>query len=149
MLIAEIIGNLGHDAAVKLINGKEYTSFDVAHEERTANGGRTVWVSVLRSGNGGQLLQYLKKGARVFVRGELTAKIYTTRDGASNVSLSVMAREVQMCQFVDSGQQQQRTAQPYRQAAPVQQPQYAPQPAAGTAQPAARTLEDDVEDLPF
>lgn len=150
MLFAEIIGNLGHDAAVKLINGKEYTSFDVAHSERTAGGERrTVWVSVLRSGNGGQLLQYLKKGARVFVRGELSAKIYTTRDGASNVSLSVMAREVQLCQTVEDGQQQQHTAQPYRQAAPVQQPQYAPQPAAVTAQPAARTLEDDGEDLPF
>lgn len=151
MLIAEIIGNLGHDAVVKQINGKEYTSFDVAHSERMSNGERrTVWVSVLRSGNGGQLLQYLKKGARVFVRGELSAKVYTTRDGATNVSLSVMAREVQICQTVEDGQQQQQhTAQPYRQAAPVQQQQYAPQPAAVTAQPAAQTLEDDGEDLPF
>lgn len=150
MLIAEIIGNLGHDAVVKQINGKEYTSFDVAHSERMSNGERrTVWVSVLRSGNGGQLLQHLKKGARVFVRGELSAKIYTTRDGASNVSLSVMARETQLCQTVDDGQQQQRAAQPYRQAAPVQQPQYAPQPTAVTAQPAVQTLEDDGEGLPF
>lgn len=149
MLIAEIIGNLGHDAVVKLINGKEYTSFDMAHSERMSNGERrTVWVSVLRSGNGGQLLQYLKKGARVFVRGELSAKVYTTRDGSANVSLSVMARETQLCQTVDDGQQQQ-TAQPYRQTAPVQQPQYAPQPAAVTTQPAAQTLEDDGEDLPF
>ena len=148
MLIAEIIGNLGHDAVVKQINGKEYTSFDVAHSERMSNGERrTVWVSVLRSGNGGQLLQYLKKGARVFVRGELSAKVYTTRDGSANVSLSVMARETQLCQTVDEGQQQ--TAQPYRQAVSVQQPQYAPQPTAMPAQPAARTLEDDGEDLPF
>lgn len=149
MLFAEIIGNLGHDAVVKLINGKEYTSFDVAHSERMSNGERrTVWVSVLRSGNGGQLLQYLKRGARVFVRGELSAKVYTTRDGAANVSLSVMAREVQLCQTVDDGQQHQ-TNQQYRPAAPVQQPQYAPQPATMPVQPAPQALEDDGEDLPF
>lgn len=140
MLIAEIIGNLGHDAVVKQINGKEYTSFDVAHSERMSNGERrTVWVSVLRSGNGGQLLQYLKKGARVFVRGELSAKVYTTRDGSANVSLSVMARETQLCQTVDEGQQQQT----------AQQPQRAPQPAAMPAQQAAQALEDVGEDLPF
>ena len=42
MLIAEIIGNLGYDAVVKQINGKDYVSFDVAHEERNGNDYCTV-----------------------------------------------------------------------------------------------------------
>ena len=105
MLKAEIIGNLGHDATTRQINGKDYVCFDVAHGEKVNGERRTVWISVLWSGNGGNLLQYLRKGATVFVRGDLSAKLYTDRAGQTNISMSVMAREIQMCQFAEQGQQ--------------------------------------------
>lgn len=108
MLTAEIIGNLGFDAVVKQINGKDYVSFDVAHEQRNGDRSETVWVSVLWYGNGGNLLQYLKKGAKVFVRGRLQAGIYTSQKTMqSKVSLSVLVTEIHMCQFLKDEQQGQ------------------------------------------
>lgn len=103
MLKAEIIGNLGHDATTRQINGKDYVCFDVAHGERQNGEKKTVWISILWAGNGGNLLQYLRKGATVFVRGDFSAKLYTNRDGNVNISQSIMAREVQMCSFAEKG----------------------------------------------
>ena len=135
MLKTEVIGNLGHDASVRQINGRDYVCFDVAHGERVNGERRTVWISVLWSGNGGNLLQYLRKGATVFARGDLSAKLYTSRDGKTNISMSLMAREIQMCQFAEQGQQQQSQAN----AQPVQQ----------TAQQSPAAAAGDDEDLPF
>ena len=155
MLIAEIIGNLGYDAVVKQINGKDYVSFDVAHEERNGNDKSTVWVSVLWYGNGGNLLQYLKKGAKVFVRGRLQAGIYTSQKTMQNkVSLSVFVTEIQMCEFAKGEQQDQapqspipnsgqqvgnyRDGDPFIRGAKAIQSSLSPAPAAA-----------DEEDLPF
>ena len=98
MLTAEIIGNLGRDALTRQIREKNYVSFDVAHEQRNGENSETVWVSVLWYGNGGNLLQHLRKGAKVFVRGRLVPGIYTGRDGVARLSLSLMATEVHMCE---------------------------------------------------
>lgn len=107
MLTAEIIGNLGRDAQTRQIREKNYVSFDVAHEQRNGESSETVWVSVLWYGNGGNLLQHLRKGAKVFVRGRLVPGIYTGRDGVARLSLSLMATEVQMCEFAKAEQQGQ------------------------------------------
>ena len=92
MLKTDIIGNLGANAQPKRINDKDYVAFDIAHTDRD----ETVWISVLWRGTGGNLLPYLTKGTSVFVRGDLTAKTYTTRNGEARVSLSCMAREINL-----------------------------------------------------
>lgn len=148
MLKAEIIGNLGHDATTRQINGKDYVCFDVAHGERQNGERRTVWISVLWAGNGGNLLQYLRKGATVFARGDFSAKLYTNRDGNVNISQSIMAREVQMCSFAEKGaatDQQRLHTSP--QAQYSQHPTSAPLHNAPAA-PAAN-LDNPDDDLPF
>lgn len=65
----------------KNINGNQCVSFNVAHSERRNNQETTTWVSVLMHGDGGNLTQYLKKGAKVFVRGNLSAKPYQDKNG--------------------------------------------------------------------
>ncbi len=121
MLVVEIIGNLGYDATVKNINGREYLSFDVAHEERNGNEKSTIWISILQSGNGGSLLNYLKKGTKVFARGTLTIRTYTSRDGQVKVSLSVIAREIQICQFSDRSSKDEQDRRMIRSAAELSQ----------------------------
>ena len=79
MLQIEIIGNIGNDAQVKDFNGKKYIAFNVAHSEKFKNQQgveteRTTWVSVLKPGESG-IVQYLKKGTPVFVRGEMSVII--------------------------------------------------------------------------
>lgn len=102
MLKAEIIGNIGADAEVKEFNGKKYVSFSVAHTEyqKDEQGNRTdqtTWVSVLWYGEGGGLLAYLKRGAKVFVRGNIKVKLYNDKNGYVQYSLNLNATEVQLC----------------------------------------------------
>ena len=102
MLQLEVIGNIGSDAEIKEINGKKYVSFSVADTYRgtDAQGNRidkTTWVSVLWRGDGGRLIQFLKKGAKVFVRGRLSIKDWIDRTGAKNISINCTASEVNLC----------------------------------------------------
>lgn len=102
MLQLEVIGNIGSDAEIKEINGKKYVSFSVADSYRGTDGqgnriDKTTWVSVLWYGEGGRLIQWLKKGAKVFVRGRMSIKEWTDRTGAKNISINVTASEVNLC----------------------------------------------------
>lgn len=102
MIKLQVIGNLGADARVINTNGNEFVSFRVAHTESfTADGikeSRTIWVDVAMNGNGGNLLKYLKKGAKVFVDGYPSFRIY---DSAVNrckmVGIQISARSVELC----------------------------------------------------
>lgn len=108
MLKAEIIGTIGADAEVKDFSGKKYVSLSVACNDyaKDQQGNRTettTWVSVLWCGDGGGLLPYLKKGAKVFIRGNLKAKAYTDKQGAAQASININASEVQLCGFKSDG----------------------------------------------
>jgi single-strand DNA-binding protein len=102
MLQCEVIGNLGNDAEIKDFSGKKYVSFSVAHSEvsKDQQGNRveqTTWVSVLWYGEGGGLLQYLKRGSKVFVRGRQKVKVYSDKNGNAQCAINVNANEVQLC----------------------------------------------------
>ena len=104
MLQIEVIGNLGKDAEVKEFSGKKYVCFSVAHTEnvRAQNPGeppvqRTTWLSVYWYGEGGAMLQYLKRGTKVFVRGTMRNNLYTDRTGQTRVDININAREVYLC----------------------------------------------------
>ena len=121
MLKAEIIGTIGSDAEVKDFSGKKCVSFSVACNEYRKDDKdniitTTTWVSVLWYGSGGKLLPYLKRGEKVFVRGGLKVSIYTDKQGAPKVSVSIKANEVQLCGF-KSNSPQAYTPAPARQSA--------------------------------
>lgn len=83
MLQFEVIGNLGADAQVKTENGRQFVSFNVAHTDAwQAQDGQqhksTQWVSCAMNGDGGNLLQYLRKGKTVYVQGRGSARIYSS-----------------------------------------------------------------------
>lgn len=97
MLKIEVIGNIGNDAEVKKINGNECVAFNIAHSEKRNGVENTTWVSVLMNGNGGNLTPYLKKGAKVFVRGNLSVNQYQDKNGQWRVGINVSASEIQLC----------------------------------------------------
>ena len=144
MLQVEIIGNIGNDAQVKDFNGKKYIAFNVAHSEKFKNQQgveteRTTWVSVLKPGESA-VVQYLKKGTPVFVRGDLSVKAY--QDNAHNwqVGVNCLAREVQL---LPGGKRDQNAGT--QQEAPAE-------PATSTnvsCAPAASEGEGNADDLPF
>lgn len=139
MLQVEIIGNIGNDAQVKDFNGKKYIAFNVAHSEKFKNQQgveteRTTWVSVLKPGEGA-IVNYLKKGTPVFVRGDLSFKQY--QDNAHNwqVGVNCLAREVQL---LPGGKRDQNQQEAPAASAQVQAPAPEAQAEGGTN-----------DDLPF
>ena len=99
MLQLEAIGNLGADATIREFNGQKFIAFSVAHTEsyndqQGQRHERTTWVSCLKFGES-TVINYLKKGTRVFVRGELSTKIYTA-NGTTQVGVNCKVRELQL-----------------------------------------------------
>ena len=83
MLQLTVIGNLGADAQVKEFNGRKAIVFNVAHTEKwTGSDGvvhdSTTWVSCIWNSEGGNLLQYLRRGATVFVQGRASTRVYSS-----------------------------------------------------------------------
>lgn len=68
-----ITGHLGADAEMGVHDGKNYVKFRVATSRKYTKQGQEVeetqWHSCIMSGDGGKLLEYLKKGQRVAVIG--------------------------------------------------------------------------------
>ncbi|WP_311354011.1 single-stranded DNA-binding protein [Alloprevotella tannerae] len=102
MLKVEVIGHIGKAAEACVWDGREFVQFPVAHKanNKGANGEWqqvTEWVQVSWRGNGGRLLPYLKKGTKVFIRGELKPQRYKNAYGELQISLKVIASEVILC----------------------------------------------------
>lgn len=99
MLVIEFCGFVGNDAEIKEFNGQKFISFNVATSERykDAQGNtvsRTTWVSCLKPGESA-VVQYLKKGTQVFVRGDFSAKTFTGANGIQ-VGVNCRVRELQL-----------------------------------------------------
>ena len=156
MLQIEVIGNLGKDAEVKEFSGKKYVCFSVAHTEnvRAQKPGepptqRTTWLSIYWYGEGGAVLPYLKRGAKVFVRGTMRNNLYTDRTGQTRVDINVNAREVYLCgssAAQPAAQGSTQATQPTTPAQSVAATQHVTGPASPAGTPAPIGGEDD---LPF
>ena len=150
MLQIEVIGNLGRDAEVKEFSGKKYVCFSVAHTEnvRAQKPGepptqRTTWLSIYWYGEGGAVLPYLKRGAKVFVRGTMRNNLYTDRTGQTRVDINVNAREVYLC----GSSSAQPAAQGSTQATQPTTTQHVTGPASPAGAPAP--IGGGEDDLPF
>lgn len=103
MLKIMILGNLGNDAHVRVAGQSKFVSFDVCHSEKWTDKStgaiteRSQWVSCTLDGDGGALLQYLKKGTKVFVMGELRTRVYQTRDGSYAAGVECRVRQLELC----------------------------------------------------
>lgn len=102
MFKTTLTGNIGNDAEVTAFdNGSKVVSFSVAHSKKwnDKNGvkqEKTTWVrcNMWKQEN---LAQYLKKGVRVLVEGEIEARAYTNKEGqtVALLELTVFAIEMQ------------------------------------------------------
>lgn len=94
MLKLEVIGNIGKDAEVKRIGNSDYICFPVAHSERKkGQESDTVWVNCCKYfSDAGKLREFLTKGTRVFVRGNMTVKEFRT----GGVCINLFVDEVEL-----------------------------------------------------
>ncbi len=96
-----VIGNLGKDAVLNNVNGKNVINFTVAHTERykDAQGvqkDRTVWVDCSYWTDRTGVAPYLKKGTQVYVEGNPDVRTYTTQDGRNGATLTLRVLSIQL-----------------------------------------------------
>ena len=104
MIKIEVIGNLGADAQLQVLNGNKFVSFRVANtdswtDKKTGEIVKsTQWISCSLNGDGGNLLPYLKKGAKVFVRGNANMVIYSSpKTHQMEIGINLFVREIELC----------------------------------------------------
>lgn len=98
MLQLSLIGTLGHDAIEKTINGKNYLAYSVAVTKNK----NTTWVDVMTRSVNDNIKAYLKKGAKVFLQGNLSVSTYTNKAGAPMASITLWSCELEIVKFVDT-----------------------------------------------
>lgn len=98
MMQLSLIGTLGHDATEKTINGKNYLAYSVAVTENK----NTTWVDVMTRIDNGNLKAYLKKGAKVYLQGNISVSTYTNKAGAPVASITLWSRDLCIAKFVDT-----------------------------------------------
>jgi single-strand DNA-binding protein len=101
MIKLTAIGNLGKDAILNNVNGKNVINFTVAHTERykDAQGNqkdKTIWVDCAYWTERTGIAPYLKKGTQVYVEGQPDVRTYTTKEGTNGATLSLRVSSVQL-----------------------------------------------------
>ena len=101
MIHATIAGNIGRDPESKQIGDGSVLEFSLASNSRRKVEGQfqdvTDWVRVTIWGKRGESLgRILTKGSYVVVRGELTCREYTRKDGAAGYSLELRADDIEL-----------------------------------------------------
>ncbi len=137
-----LIGNLGNDPETKCMpSGNAVTNITIATSEswKDKNSGqqqeRTEWHRVVFFNRLAEIAgEYLRKGSKVYVEGQLRTRKWTDQQGVERYTTEIMAKELQM---LDSrgdnppAQQQQQNRQ--------QTPQGTPAPV-----PAGDDFDDDI-----
>lgn len=104
MIRIEMIGNLGADAELKDNNGRKFVSFRLAHTDKWKNSQTgqdnvsTIWASCAINGDAHNLLPFLKKGVKVFVRGSVQLTMYSSpKTHQMECGLNIAVWEIELC----------------------------------------------------
>ena len=98
----EVIGNLGADAEVKIENGSKFVSLSIADTRRVKKQDgtydeKTLWISATINGDGGNLLPYLVKGAKVCAIGDMEVRMYhSEKQRALVAGVKMFVRDIQL-----------------------------------------------------
>jgi len=144
-----LIGRLGRDPEGRsLPNGGRVITFSMATDEtwRDKTTGerkqRTEWhnVVIFNEGLGKIAGQYLKKGARCYVEGQMCTREYTDKDGAQRKSTEVVLKAFRgELTLLESSQRQPPDADSYGQTST-----HDPAPQQGGALAGRSDLDDDI-----
>lgn len=99
----QVIGNLGADAELQEKNGKKFITFKIADTTKFkrqdgTESETTTWISCIMSGDGGNVLQYLRKGVKVFVDGKPSYKMYSSpKERCMMAGVDLQVFSVELC----------------------------------------------------
>lgn len=103
MFKVEVIGNLGADVEIKESNGSKFATFRVADTTKfKAQDGQdreiTNWIDCTLNNVESRVLPYLKAGVKVFVRGNGSLRVYSSKkDRCMKAGMQISVNEVELC----------------------------------------------------
>lgn len=149
-----LIGNLGADPVIKVFDdSNKLARISVATSESYKNRmGETVenteWHNViLRGGLAGVAEQYLKKGDKVYIEGQIRTRKWTDNEGKDQYSTEVVAREMTM---LGGAPKSAQSGSAYSAPDASQNPQAAASPSpSAPIEPNHSEMDNGHDDLPF
>lgn len=101
MLKVTAIVNLGNDAVLNSVNGKNVINFNAAHTEKYRNQqgvemNKTTWINCSYWSEKTGILAYLKKGSQVYLEGQPESKTYVDKSGVTQSQLNVRVSSIQL-----------------------------------------------------
>lgn len=101
MIKMTAIGHLGSQATLNNVNGKQVINMNLAHSEKYKDlqgniVNKSVWINVSWWSESSKILQYLQKGAQIFVEGIPSVDVYKNKDGQTVPQLKLRATMVQL-----------------------------------------------------
>lgn len=107
MVYVNVIGRLGADAEVHQSEKGKFVSFRMATNDFVDGQQTTIWLSVTcPSESVIKLAPYLTKGRMVQIYGKERVRLYTDRNGATQIGRDVFATNVDMVATGNSGNTQ-------------------------------------------
>lgn len=125
MFRIETIGNLGGDAEIKNDNGRQYVQFSVADTRRYKKEDgteveQTNWISCFYRNVDSEVVKFLKKGTRVFIRGNGETRLFSSaKDRMMKAGVSINVSEIELVGGVQSDTVPRELALPSGQLIPV------------------------------
>lgn len=101
MLQGIAIGHIGGDAEVKNTNGKEFTTFRIAHTDKWTDENEQVhentqWIDCVMNGKPA-VIEWLKKGQMVYVSGSMNCRVYpSAKDRCMKAGLTINVRQLEL-----------------------------------------------------
>lgn len=91
------IGTLGRDADVKTLEGgKSVINFSIAVNEGYGDKKTTLWISCAKWGEKTAVAQYLTKGSKVAVSGQVGIRTYKGKDGSDKSEMTIKVNELHL-----------------------------------------------------
>jgi single-strand DNA-binding protein len=130
MNVFSFSGNLGRDGATNNVGGTAVLNFAVGVKSGYGDKEQTVWVDCALWGKQAEsrLVEYMVKGQRVTVSGELGTREYQANDGTTRTAITCRVNQIGLEGSAQAGGYQQGGQQaPRQQQQPAQQQQQTPQ----------------------
>lgn len=137
---AHFIGRIGRDAATRQAGSSDATSWPIAVDVGYGDNKTTLWIDCTLWGErGGKLAQYIRKGERIGVHGEVSLREYQ-KDGETKTTLALRVADVTLLGDKSAGESKPGASSRPANREP-RQTQRAPQP--------SNNFEDDPDLIPF
>lgn len=143
----QIIGRLGNNPEIKTSkNGKQFVTYRLATDDFHNGKKETSWFNVIDvTERGFKIVEYLKKGSLINIRGSESVSIFTNKNGEPQISRDIIADKVEFISTKNNDADNQETTQ-------KQEKNLEPSMSCGTLNKPvdlAAPIENDDDDLPF